>query len=211
MGWRGGTTEHHSHVLSECIFTEKGLGVGFTVIFPMWETLLGWYIPSQQRWRGYRNAAGVRLCVCQSRFALWTRYRLQFLPIYFQTSHVSCWWWEEEHYWFWIAGSKVKVIFGTFPVKSCGRATDFSFLLNHFQTSRESCWWWDEKLYWFLVKGQGHNWHFFVDKIQTTVLAQSLSNFICKLLAHMRFSAEDLMLYPRHQCLGSRRHPHAKC
>ena len=38
----------------------------------------------------------LRACVGPSLFTLWTRYRLQFLPNHFQTSHVSCWWWEEE-------------------------------------------------------------------------------------------------------------------
>ena len=91
------------------------------------------YIPSQQRWRGYSNAAvrgwlgeWVGACVRPSRFALWARYRLQFLPNHFQTSHVHCWWWEEEPYWFWVTGSKVKVNFGTLSIRPCGHNTDYS-------------------------------------------------------------------------------------
>ena len=51
---------------------------------------------------------------------LWAQYRLQFLPNYFQTSHVSCWWWEEEPYWFWATVSKVKVNFGTLCINLVG-------------------------------------------------------------------------------------------
>ena len=58
---------------------------------------------------------------------LWTRYRLQFLPNHFQTSHVSCGWWEEEPYWFWVTGSKVKVNFGTLCIRPCGHDSDYSF------------------------------------------------------------------------------------
>ena len=58
---------------------------------------------------------------------LWTRYRLQFLPNHFQTSHVSCGSWEEEPYWFWVTGSKVKVNFGTLCIRPCGHNSDFSF------------------------------------------------------------------------------------
>ena len=58
---------------------------------------------------------------------LWTRYRLQFLPNHFQTSHVNCWWWEEETYWFGVTGSKVKVDFGTLCIRPCGHDTDCSF------------------------------------------------------------------------------------
>ena len=58
---------------------------------------------------------------------LWARYRLQFLPNYFQTSHAHCWWWEEELYWFWVTGSKVKVNFCTLCIKPCGHDTDYSF------------------------------------------------------------------------------------
>ena len=53
--------------------------------------------------------------VCKT---LWARYRLQFLPNHFQTSHASYWWWEEEPYWFWVAGSKVKVNFNTLLYKT---------------------------------------------------------------------------------------------
>ena len=52
---------------------------------------------------------------------LWTRYRLQFLPNHFQTSHVSCGWWEEKPYWLWVSASKVKVIFGTLFKSLVGR------------------------------------------------------------------------------------------
>ena len=58
---------------------------------------------------------------------LWTRYRLQFLPNHFQTSHVSCGWWEKEPYWFWVMGSKVKVNFGTLCITPCGQDTDNCF------------------------------------------------------------------------------------
>ena len=58
---------------------------------------------------------------------VWTRYRLQFLPNHFQTSHAYCWWWEEEPYWFWITRSKVKVNFGNLCIKPCGHDTDYSF------------------------------------------------------------------------------------
>ena len=57
----------------------------------------------------------------------WARYRLQLLPDHFQTSHAHCWWWEEEPYWFLVAGSKVKVNFGTLCLKPCGHDTDYSF------------------------------------------------------------------------------------
>ena len=58
---------------------------------------------------------------------LWARYRLQFLPNYFQTSHVSSSWREEEPYLFWVTGSKVKVKISTSPMKPCGHNTDYSF------------------------------------------------------------------------------------
>ena len=72
---------------------------------------------------------------------LWTRYRLQYLPYHFQTSHVSCGWWEEEHspwweeepYWFWVTGSKVKVNFGTLCIRPCGHDTDYSIYLITFK------------------------------------------------------------------------------
>ena len=60
----------------------------------------------------------VRESVCPSRFALWTRYRLQFLPDQFQTSHVNCSWWEEEPYWFGITRSNFKVNIGP-PAREC--------------------------------------------------------------------------------------------
>ena len=76
------------------------------------------FIPTQQRLRGYSNAAVclwlgewmsfVSLCmrgsVCPSRFNLWAECRLQFLSYHFQTSYASCSWWEEEPYWFWVKG-----------------------------------------------------------------------------------------------------------
>ena len=91
-------------------------------------------IPSQQCWRVYSNAAvrvllseWVCASVCPSRFALWTRYRLQFLSDHFQTSHVSCGWWVEEPYWFLVTGSKVKFNFGTLCIRPWGQGTEFSF------------------------------------------------------------------------------------
>ena len=69
------------------------------------ELFRGVVIPSQQSWRGYSNAAVrgwlgewvsgfvgacVGECVVPSRFTLWTRKRLQFLPNHFQTSHAHC-------------------------------------------------------------------------------------------------------------------------
>ena len=57
---------------------------------------------------------------------LWARYRLQFLPNHFQTSHAHCWWWEQEPYWFWVTGSKVKVGFCILCIKLCGHNTDYS-------------------------------------------------------------------------------------
>ena len=56
---------------------------------------------------------------------LCTRYRLQ--SDRFQTSFVNCGWWEREPYWFWVTGSKVKVIFGTLHVKPCGQNTGYTF------------------------------------------------------------------------------------
>ena len=94
----------------------------------------------------------VRACVSPSRFALWTRYRLQFLSDHFHTSHVICSWWEEEPYWFSVTGSKAKVKFGTLSIKPCGHDTDNSFLPNHL-TSNVSCSWWEEEPYWFWVTG----------------------------------------------------------
>ena len=57
---------------------------------------------------------------------LWTRYRLQFLPNHFQTSHVSCGRWEEEPYWFGFTGSKVKVNVGTLCITPYEYNTDYS-------------------------------------------------------------------------------------
>ena len=129
-------------------------------------------IPLKQRWRGYSNAAvclwlgewvGAWVCpcvhesVCPSHFALWTRYRLQFLPDHFHTSYVSCSWWEEEPYWFWVMGSRVKVKFGSLSIKPFGMVPTkryrLQFLPNHFQTSHVSCSWWEEEPYWFWVTG----------------------------------------------------------
>ena len=56
---------------------------------------------------------------------LCTRYRLQ--SDRFRTSYVNCGWWEREPYWFWVTGSKVKVIFGTLHVKPCGQNTGYTF------------------------------------------------------------------------------------
>ena len=61
------------------------------------------------------------------------------------------------------------------------------FLPNHFQTSHVSCGWWEEEPYWF--GSQGQRWRStlalcvsdIVHTIQTTVFAQSFSNFSCKL------------------------------
>ena len=58
---------------------------------------------------------------------LWARYRLQFLPNHFQTSHVRCGWWEVEFYWFWVTGSKVKVNIGNLCKRPCGHDTDLIF------------------------------------------------------------------------------------
>ena len=79
---------------------------------------------------------------------LWTRYRLQFLPNHFQTSHASFGWWEEELYWFLIVESKVKVNFSS-VYKTLWARYKLQFLPNHFQTLRASCRWWQEELYWF--------------------------------------------------------------
>ena len=38
--------------------------------------------------------------------ALWAQYRLQFMSIHFQTSHVGCRWWGEKPYWFWVTGHR---------------------------------------------------------------------------------------------------------
>ena len=83
---------------------------------------------------------------------LCTRYRLQFLPNHFQTSHVSCGWWEEEPYWFLVTGSKVKVNFGTM-YKTLWTRYRLQFLPNHFQTSPVSCQWWEEEPYWLWIMG----------------------------------------------------------
>ena len=58
---------------------------------------------------------------------LWAWHRLQFYSDHFHSSHVGCGWCEEEPYWFWVTGSKVKVIFGTWCIKPCGHDTDYSF------------------------------------------------------------------------------------
>ena len=91
---------------------------------------------------------------CQLRHSvyktMWTRYRLQFLPNHFQTSHISCGWWEEEPYWFWVKGqgqlwqSVYKVLWAQYRLQ---------FLSNHFQTSHVGYGWWGEKPYWFWVTG----------------------------------------------------------
>ena len=204
--------------------------------------LLSLIIPSQQRWRGYSNAAvhgwlgeWMGACVRPLRFTLWARYRLQFfaqslsyftctllmmrgrtllilghkvkgqgqlwhsvyktlwaqyrLQFYFnhfQTSHVSCGWWEEESYWFWVTGSKVKVIFGTLCIKPCGLDTDYTFTPITF------------KLHMSFVDDENRNpikfgsWgqrsrstlalcvENLVGTIQTTVLLRSLWNFTCR-------------------------------
>ena len=65
---------------------------------------------------------------------LWARYRRQFLPDHFQTSHAHRWWLEEEPYWFdWVTGSKVKVNFGTLRIKPYVHDTDYSFTLITFK------------------------------------------------------------------------------
>ena len=85
---------------------------------------------------------------------LWTRFRLQFLPNHFQTSHVSCGWWEEEPYWFGFTGSKVKVNFVTLCTRPCGQDTDYSFCPITFKLhSQVSYGWWEEEPYWFRFMG----------------------------------------------------------
>ena len=93
---------------------------------------------------------------------LWTRYRQQFLPNHFQTSHVSCGWWEEEPYWFWVTGSKVKVNFGTLCIRPCGHDTDYSFFAK--SLSNFTCKLWMMRGGTLLnlghgVKGHGQLWH----------------------------------------------------
>ena len=51
-------------------------------------------------------------------------------------------------------------------------------LPDHFQTSHVSCWLWEEESYWFLVTVSKVKVN---SRIQTKVLAQSLSNFSCML------------------------------
>ena len=90
---------------------------------------------------------------------LCTRYRLQFLPNHFQTSHVSCGWWEKEPYWFWVTGSKIKVNCDTLWIRPCGHDTDFAQSLSNFicklSMMREGT-----LLIWgHGIKGQGQLWH----------------------------------------------------
>ena len=142
-------------------------------------------IPSQQRWRGYSNAAiRGKLAECVGAWVC-AGYRLQFLPDHFQTSQAHCWW-EEEPYWFWVTWSKVKVNFGTLCIKPCGHDTDNSFCPIIFKLHAH-CGWWEEGLFWFRLAGSKVKVNFSTlcikpcGTIQTTVFAQSLSNFTCKL------------------------------
>ena len=72
---------------------------------------------------------------------MWARYRLQFLPNHFQTSHVSCSWWEEAPYWFSVMGSKVKVRFSSLSLEYCGHKIDYRFYTPVFR--RDVLWYGD--------------------------------------------------------------------
>ena len=129
-----------------------------------------------------------------SRFTLWTRYRLQFLPYHFQASNVSYGWWEEEPYWFGVTGSKVKVNFGTLCIRLCGHNTDYSFSqsLSNFTCKLSRMRAGTLLISGYGVKGQCQLWHslhktvwtryrlnFMPYHFQTS--PQLLSNFTCKL------------------------------
>ena len=109
---------------------------------------------------------------------LWTRYRLQFLPNHFQTSHVSCGWWEEEPYWFWVTGSKVKVNYGTLCIWPCGHNSDYSLcpitfkLHMHFTMMRGGT----LLILGHGVKGQGQLWHSVYKTLWTRYRLQFLPN-----------------------------------
>ena len=61
------------------------------------------------------------------------------------------------------------------------------FLPNHFQTLHVSCGWWEKEPFWFGSRGERSRSILslcvqdLMGRIQTTVFAQSLSNFTCKL------------------------------
>ena len=114
---------------------------------------------------------------------LWAQYGLQFLSNHFQTLHVSDGWEEEEPHLFWVTGSNVKVRFGTLCIRPCGHDTDYSFCPITFHTER----WWEEEPIDFESRGQRSRSNLalcvkdLVGRVQTTVFAQSLSNFTYKL------------------------------
>ena len=105
-------------------------------------------------------------------------------PNHFQTSHVSCGWWEEESYWFWVTGSKVKVNCGTLCIRPCGHDSHYSFCPITFKLHMEVVD--DERRNPIDFGSRGQRSRstvtlYLVDTIATTVFAQSLSNFTCKL------------------------------
>ena len=114
--------------------------------------------------------ACVGACMVPSISTLWARYRLQFLPNHFQTSHVSCGWWEEGPYWFGVTGSKVKVNFGTI------QTTVFAQSLSNL-----TCKLWIMRggtlLIWgHGVKGQSQLWHYVYKTLWARYRLQFLPN-----------------------------------
>ena len=106
--------------------------------------------------------------------------------ITFYTSHVS-FGWEDEPYWFWVVVSKVKFNSGTLCIKHCGHDTDYSFCPITFKLHMQVVDYKTRNPVDFGLRYQRSRstltlclWYL-VSMIKTTVIARSLSNFICML------------------------------